>query len=254
VPSPSAEPSAGDGSDDDEAARAKALVAQAHRRLGGLTKGSALVLTPESLPGGVVFSCLKLKLAPADYGVKKLNEVPRLPRAVVVTRDRLLVLHVLRNSTSSSSPNSNSSNSSSLGGSPSSSTSTSSNSSSPSSSLGGRSSGQAAAAEAACPAPGSLEAAELAMADAHAKAQAAAAGGAARAEDGEDAALGPAAALVGCTCVVKSNHHLTEIVKMTLLKRVSGCGLVSWVCVRLSSLCRDKAPSLLVLARTFPEA
>jgi hypothetical protein len=74
------------------------------------------------------------------------------------------------------------------------------------------------------------------MADAHAKAQAAAAGGAAgdgdasgaaRAEDGEDAALGPAAALVGCTCVVKSNHHLTEIVKMTLLKRVSGCGLAS---------------------------
>jgi hypothetical protein len=215
--------------DEEELARVKATVSLAHRMLGGVTKGSALVLNPEVLPGGVVFYCHKLKLKPTEYGVKKLNEVPRLPRAVVVTRDRLLVLQLVSNQQDGADASPDSAGSDFL--------------------IQG---GDAAAA--AAPAPGSLEAAEMAMAKAQAKQTQSAgdaasstisSGGTSSAEtakegdmvggggsatsanaaavpeqETEEEVLKSAAELVGCHCVVKSNHHLTEIVKMTLLKRV----------------------------------
>lgn len=168
--------------------------------------------------------------------------MPRLSRAVVITRDRLLVLDCAAAegaATAAAAPEAAAEGAG-------------------SSAAGGADA--SAAADEAAPAEVVKEAqlpaplAAAAAADGAITAGSAATADRVDAADGAAAAEGLASGLLGCSGTVKSNHHLTEIQKMTLLKKVfffpvkAGLGSCDAceTCGGLRTCCvlRNKKPSL----------
>eukprot|EP00617_Octactis_speculum_P004854 CAMPEP_0185783696 /NCGR_PEP_ID=MMETSP1174-20130828/118523_1 /TAXON_ID=35687 /ORGANISM="Dictyocha speculum, Strain CCMP1381" /LENGTH=269 /DNA_ID=CAMNT_0028474875 /DNA_START=198 /DNA_END=1007 /DNA_ORIENTATION=- len=67
--------------------------ALANLRVGGLKKGDVVVTGMEQFPGAKIFRCMKLKMS--DENVQRMSEIPSLPRIIIVTKDRLLVLQAI---------------------------------------------------------------------------------------------------------------------------------------------------------------
>lgn len=108
APAPKVAPPAAPSSEELEALQNKALthghrldcgglekgeVSIAHMKVAGLLKGSEVIINGETFPNAALFRCQKLKMKSEEFGSVKLSEVPRVDRAIVITKDRVLVLN-----------------------------------------------------------------------------------------------------------------------------------------------------------------
>jgi hypothetical protein len=164
--------------------------------------------------------CQKLKILPGEYGVKKLSEVPRLERAVLITRDRLLVVdYTLATSvTPAASSSSSSDATAATAPPPPPPESTAADFSIDGDDDGDESEKGAAVVDAASAVAAGDSGSSSSSATTTTTTEGSVSGSGVDGSGGVVIGLG-AVGLRGLKCMVKSNHHLTEVVKMTLLKR-----------------------------------